>query len=74
MIKPVVQILEDDDCCPFGKKYKGTPMKDVPVGYFHWIWNNVKQGDLNLQAVRDYIFRNIHVLKEEDDDLIWDNE
>lgn len=70
-LRPVIQILNDTDPMPFGKKYKGIPMEEVPASYLHWIWEEVKVGDVNLQAVRDYIFRNLNVLQEENDDLIW---
>lgn len=73
-IRPVITILNDDDPMPFGKKYKGIPMEEVPASYLHWVWHEVKVGDVNLQSVRDYIFRNIEVLKEENDDLIWDEQ
>jgi len=71
--KPVVQILDDDSIMSFGK-YKGIKMKQVPVGYLHWMWHNLKVGNIQLQEVRDYIFRNLDALREENDDLIWDDE
>jgi len=61
--------LTDDDPCPFGKKYKGIPLKDVPVSYLHWVWENVKDGP-GANELRGYIFENMNVLKEENEDLI----
>jgi hypothetical protein len=63
--------LTDDDPMPFGVKHKGIPMKDVPVGYLHWIWENVSPYNETTKAVREYIYENLHVLKEENEDLIW---
>ena len=71
MKRSVITILNDDSPCPFGKKFKGVPMKNVDVSYLHWIWEEVKVGNVELQSVRDYIFRNLDALKEENDDLIW---
>lgn len=71
MIKPIVQILNDDSPMPFGKKYRGIPMRKVPVGYLHWINEEVHFGNLDLQAVRSYIFMNIEALRKEDPDRIW---
>ena len=63
--------MNDDSIMPFGK-YRGQKMANVPVNYLHWLWNNCKVGDDNLKDVRNYIYENLHVLKEENDDLIWD--
>lgn len=73
MIRPTIQILDDNSPMPFGKKYRGIKMEDVPVSYLHWIWCEVKTGDIALQEVRDYIFRNLDALKEEDSDRIWED-
>lgn len=60
--------LLDDDAMPFGK-HKGQTMQTVPVNYLHWLWHNVTGEHATL--VRKYIEDNMHVLKEENEDLIW---
>ena len=54
---------------PFGK-FKGQPMQDVPAEYFHWMWNNGAKSD--NRPVAEYIRKNIHVLQQENKDLVWD--
>lgn len=63
--------LIDDDLMPFGKKYKGIPMKDVPVSYLHWMWHEVQATTPEIKDVFDYIYEHINVLKDENKDLIW---
>lgn len=62
--------LTDDDLMPFGK-YKGQPMSDVPAHYLHWLWYNGMKDDTK-SPVAAYIKENMHVLKSENSDLIWD--
>jgi uncharacterized protein (DUF3820 family) len=62
-------ILQDDSPMPFGK-HKGVPMQDVPETYLHYLWHNGMKGENT--SVADYIRRNMDVLKQENDDLIWD--
>lgn len=64
-----MKTLSDTDPMPFGK-WKGTPMQDVPAGYFHWLWTNGKQHDKQC-PVADYIRRSLSVLKLEHPDGIW---
>jgi hypothetical protein len=62
--------LEDDDLMPFGK-YKGEKMSDVPASYLHWLWTNGLKEQVKTAPVADYIFRTMHVLKDEFPDGIW---
>lgn len=70
-LRPTLQVLTDEDKMPFGKAHKGVRMEDVPASYLHWVWYNCPTGNADLQAVRDYIFRTMDALKEENKDLIW---
>lgn len=63
------ETLQDDSFMPFGK-HKGVRMMDVPASYFHYLWHNGMKAEST--SVADYIRRNVDVLKEEDEDLIWD--
>lgn len=63
--------LTDTDPCPFGNKFRGIPMQDVPVSYLHWVWENCKSGGEPLNQIRGYIFENLDALKQEDTDRIW---
>lgn len=63
--------MNDDSIMPFGK-YKGRKMSHVPAEYLHWVWHNIKIGNDNMMLVRDYIYDNMNVLEEENEDLIWD--
>lgn len=57
---------------PFGK-YKGTMIQDVPANYLHFLWTKSGFRDMTRTSnVADYIGRNIHVLKKEYPDGIWD--
>jgi uncharacterized protein (DUF3820 family) len=60
--------LTDDSPMPFGK-HKGTPMRDVPVSYFHFLWHNGMKNENG--NVSQYIRENLDVLKQENEDLIW---
>lgn len=62
--------LTDISVMPFGM-YKGKPMQDVPVTYFHWLWHNAKGNKQDLVDVILYIKENLDVLKLENKDLIW---
>lgn len=63
--------LRDRSPMPFGKRFKGTAMEEVPVEYLHWIWTETVGNSGNLGLVVDYIQRNLHALKQENEDLIW---
>ncbi len=54
---------------PWGK-HATVPMQDVPAQYFHWLWTNGKETDMEC-PVADYIRRNIHALSMEYEDGIW---
>jgi len=62
--------LEDLSPMPFGM-HRGKPMQDVPASYFHWLWTTGKREDKTC-PVADYIRRNLHALKKEHSDGIWD--
>ena len=62
--------LTDLDKMPFGR-WKNLPMQDVPVGYLHWFWHEVKAWNEEQVAVMNYIRENIAALKTENPDLIW---
>jgi len=62
--------LEDLSPMPFGK-HKGAPMQDVPASYLHWLWTNGLSKD-KQSSVADYIRRNLHALKQDHPDGIWD--
>lgn len=60
--------LDDLSPMPFGK-HMGEPMQDVPASYLHWFYT--KHGvDKNSQVYK-YITKNLHALKQENPDLIW---
>lgn len=61
--------LSDTDAMPFGK-HRGIPMKEVPVEYLHYLWNNGLKTE--QKPVANYIRRCLKGLKEENPDLIWD--
>lgn len=77
-------MLSDIDQMPFGK-FIGTPLQDVPVNYLHYLWtaanfskikldkvpDNASKHQINSFQVAEYINRNLDVLKDENDDLIW---
>lgn len=70
MSKPTrTPALTDDSFMPFGK-YKGRTMAEVPVSYLHWFWWE-SQGE-PLHPVMGYIRNNLHALKQEKPDLLWD--
>ena len=50
--------LEDDSLMPYGQ-HKGKQMADVPAKDLIWLYEN----DRCSSSVRDYIKRNIEVLK-----------
>ena len=69
-----VKQLQDSDPMPFGKKYKGIPMEDVPASYFFWLWCNPDGPNLQhdkQSPVADYIRRNKDLLQQEYPDGIW---
>lgn len=61
--------MKDDDRFPFGQ-HKGRRMKDVPVRYLHWVWENCESSE-KVDPVRLYIKENLEALQTEDEDLIW---
>ncbi len=63
-----ITLLEDDSPMPFGKEHRDKPMREVPVGYLHWMWKN----KVHAPAVQDYIKRNLSALQKEDEDRIWE--
>lgn len=64
-------MLTDTCPMPFGQKYRGVAMQDVPVTYLHWIWENVGDGTWQVAEVKEYIKNNLDALKLENKDLIW---
>lgn len=69
--------LTDLDPMPFGKygprpKGEGKLMQDVPARYLHWLWteSNLKE-ETEINAVADYIKRNLSVLESEYTNGIW---
>lgn len=68
-----MKILQDDDLMPFGQKYRGIKMENVPVNYLHWCWHEGPQFKHKVKEhpVAEYIERNLDVLKSENKDLIW---
>ena len=65
-----MKILTDEDHMTFGK-YKGTPMKDVPAHYLHWLWTSGMSGQTS-SPVHYYVVNNWQALTEETPNLIWD--
>lgn len=63
--------LEDTDMMPFGNKYKGYLMQDVPANYLHWFFCNVQPSNPTAAIVMKYIQSNLDALKMENKDLIW---
>ena len=62
--------LDDTSPMPFGK-YEGKPMQDVPASYLHWLWSNGMREKVGRNYVADYIKENLHALKQEHPDGIW---
>ena len=62
-------MLRDDDPMPFGKAFKGTPMRFVTADYLNWIWHNVPED--KCPDVHEYIRSRLNSLKMEKRDLIW---
>ena len=63
--------LNDDSLMPFGQ-YKGRKLVDIPASYFHWLWCSKKLNHDHMRdPVSDYMKRNLHVLKLEHPDGIW---
>ena len=64
--------LRDDDLMPFGQKYRGILMQDVPASYLHWMWTEAgfKQ-KTKTDPVADYIQRNLEALKMEYKNGLW---
>ena len=60
--------MSDDDIMPFGA-HRGKKMKNVPASYLHWFYH---EGN-GFPEVRQYIKDNMEAIKDEDDDLIWDD-
>jgi uncharacterized protein (DUF3820 family) len=63
--------LTDTGLMPFGK-YRGKPMQDVPASYLHWLWAEGKKNEVATSDVAAYISMNLHALKKEYPDGIWD--
>lgn len=66
--------LTDKNYMPFGK-YSKPPhgpkqLKDVPAGYFHWLWHSNKE---RIGPVFDYIRENMSAMKKEDPDKEWED-
>lgn len=68
--------LDDASWMPFGKygPKQGDPrvMADVPASYFHFLWNKGLRAE--TKPVADYIRENLEALKDENSDLIWDED
>jgi len=47
-------------------------MADVPASYFHFLWNKGLRAE--TKPVADYIRENLEALKDENSDLIWDED
>lgn len=54
---------------PFGA-HKDKPMQDVPASYFHYLWTHGMKDEKS--PVAEYIRQNLHALKKEYSDGIWD--
>lgn len=64
--------LHDTDPMPFGK-YQGVRMQDVPASYFHYLWvKEKKDAPRRTDPVARYIERNLHALRLEHPDGIWE--
>ncbi len=69
-----MKLLRDNDEMPFGK-HKGTPMRDVPASYLHWLWTNEKDPmskKVKVEPVAEYIDFHIRLLQVEYPDGIWE--
>lgn len=62
----------DDTLMTFGK-YKGQPIKLVPVEYLHWFYHNVTpiEGKDSMMLM-NYCKKYLSFLKDENKDLIWE--
>lgn len=59
---------EDDDLMNFGC-HVNKRLSDVPASYFHWIWTNrIRPDD---EKLHNYIYNNLHALKQDYPDGIW---
>lgn len=65
-----MKILDDTDKMPFGM-HKDKLMQDVPASYFHYLWTTGKNHEVKVCSVANYIYRNLHALKQEYPDGIW---
>ncbi len=55
--------LSDKDPFPFGPKFKGVPMKDVPASYLDWLRGQPWIG--NWTGVANYIERNKRAINQD---------
>lgn len=46
-------------------------MSDVPASYLHWFWTNGGRED-KRSPVSDYVRRNLHALRLEHKDGVWE--
>lgn len=58
------EVLTDESPMPYGKKYKGMTMANVPADYLMWFYLNVNRDPFS-QPVIDYIKENMDVIKSE---------
>jgi len=64
--------VPDSDKMPFGK-HCGVALDKVPVSYLNWYFHEQRGRLPHMDMVMAYIQRNKGALKQEDDDLIWDD-
>jgi len=56
----------DDTLMPFGK-YKGTPLRNVPISYLRWLWDQRPMSNKQLEKYISLAIKADDMENEEDD-------
>jgi len=57
--------VNDDTIFPFGKKYKGVKLKDVPADYLLWCLDNIDDLKTRYFGIYQYILNHADQLNDE---------
>lgn len=63
-----IMTLTDKSPMPWGKKYRGTEMANVPASYLLWAYDFIADNNINsleARAVKIYVDENRNVIDEQ---------
>lgn len=68
------EVYDDNTLMPFGKKYEGTPLGEIPAEYFLWLQSQDWIKATKYAALRAYIADNMDCFEKEQKEKTWESD